>query len=99
MIDSSPIIRRLEVEHAGRSVIPADPAMAFLDELIEDYADEWLTKAMFHYRWAYQDDIDKAAQILPLWRTTAYLTRSWPTAPRRSANVRSGGSMWSAPTR
>jgi glutathione S-transferase len=68
VVDSSPIIRRLEAEHAGRSVIPADPAMAFLDALIEDYADEWLTKAMFHYRWAYQDDIDKAAQMLPLWQ-------------------------------
>jgi glutathione S-transferase len=68
VVDSSPLIRRLEREHAGRSVIPSDPGLAFLDELIEDYADEWLTKAMFHYRWAYQDDIDKAAGILPCWR-------------------------------
>jgi glutathione S-transferase len=66
--DSTPIIRRLEREHAGRSVIPSDPALAFLDELIEDYADEWLTKAMFHYRWAYADDIRKASRQLPLWR-------------------------------
>ena len=68
VVDSSPIIRRLERERAGRSIIPADPGIAFLDELIEDYADEWLTKAMFHYRWAYPDDIDKAATMLPLWR-------------------------------
>jgi len=67
--DSTPIIRRLEREHARRSVVPTDPAIAFLDELIEDYADEWLTKAMFHYRWAYQRDIDKASQILPCWQT------------------------------
>ncbi|MBR7618510.1 glutathione S-transferase [Phenylobacterium sp. 20VBR1] len=66
--DSTPIIRRLEREHSGRSILPSDPALAFLDELIEDYADEWLTKAMFHYRWAYRDDINKAAAILPCWR-------------------------------
>ncbi len=65
--DSTPLIRRLERDHAGRTVLPPDPALAFLDELIEDYADEWLTKAMFHYRWAYKDDIDKASQILPCW--------------------------------
>ncbi len=69
VVDSSPIIRRLEAEYAGRSVTPSDPALAFLDELIEDYADEWLTKAMFHYRWAYEDDVAKASQMLPLWQT------------------------------
>jgi glutathione S-transferase len=68
VVDSSPIIRRLEREVEGRSVLPSDPAVAFLDELIEDYADEWLTKAMFHYRWAYADDIERAGTILPLWR-------------------------------
>jgi glutathione S-transferase len=68
VVDSTPIIRRLEIERPGRSLIPIDPALAFLDELIEDYADEWLTKPMFHYRWSYQADIDKAARILPRWR-------------------------------
>lgn len=67
VVDSTPLIRRLEHEVEGRSVIPDDPALAFLDELIEDYADEWLTKAMFHYRWAYAEDIDRAARILPAW--------------------------------
>ena len=66
--DSTPLIRRLETDYTGRSVIPADPALAFLDDLIEDYADEWLTKAMFHYRWAFSDDADKAAAILPCSR-------------------------------
>jgi glutathione S-transferase len=65
--DSTPLIRRFEDEFEGRSVIPSDPVTAFVDALIEDYADEWLTKPMFHYRWAYQADIDKAASILPLW--------------------------------
>lgn len=65
--DSTPLIRRFERSHSGPSVIPADPALALIDALIEDYADEWLTKAMFHYRWHYQADIDKASAILPTW--------------------------------
>ncbi len=68
VVDSTPIIRRLEGEYAGRSVIPEDPVLAFLDCLLEDYGDEWLTKAMFHYRWYYAPDIERAGQILPRWR-------------------------------
>lgn len=64
-VDSTPIIRRLEQEYPGRSVIPTDPVMAFIDYLLEDYFDEWLTKAMFHYRWYYDDDIDMAGSVLP----------------------------------
>jgi glutathione S-transferase len=66
--DSTPLIRRFEREYEGRSVRPPSPALAFLDALLEDYADEWLTKAMFHYRWAYAADIAKASAILPCWR-------------------------------
>jgi glutathione S-transferase len=66
-VDSTPLIRRLEREFAGRSVVPPRPALAFLDALLEDYADEWLTKCMFHYRWAFAPDIDFAARVLPRW--------------------------------
>jgi glutathione S-transferase len=68
VVDSTPIIRRLEEIYPGRSVLPHDPALRFLDYLLEDYADEWLTKAMFHYRWYYEADIEKAGAILPRWR-------------------------------
>jgi len=68
VVDSTPIIRKLESNYEGRSVIPADPAVAFINYLLEDFADEWLTKAMFHYRWYYDDDIEKGGKILPLWR-------------------------------
>ncbi|MDP6916869.1 MAG: glutathione S-transferase [SAR86 cluster bacterium] len=66
-IDSTPIIRFLEAEYSDRSVIPTDPIMAFIDYLIEDYADEWLTKAMFHFRWAHKRNVDFAGSILPRW--------------------------------
>jgi glutathione S-transferase len=69
-IDSTPLIRRLETMYPGRAVIPPDPVIAFIDALLEDYADEWLTKPMFHYRWAYAPDIARAAAILPRWSRT-----------------------------
>jgi glutathione S-transferase len=65
-VDSSPQIMRLEHEFTGRSLVPTDPATAFIDALIEDYGDEWVTKAMYHYRWTYDDDIAKAGRLLPL---------------------------------
>ena len=68
VVDSTPLIRRFELAFEGRSVIPDNSVSSFINYLIEDYGDEWLTKAMFHYRWRYQADIDKAAKILPLWR-------------------------------
>jgi glutathione S-transferase len=70
VVDSTPLIRRLEEMYAGRSVIPPDPAMAFVDALLEDYGDEWLTKPMFHYRWAFPADVAHAAAILPRWPRT-----------------------------
>jgi len=65
--DSSFQLRRLETEFEGRPVIPSDPAVAFIDRLMEDYADEWVTKMMFHYRWAIQEDVDHAVRIMPRW--------------------------------
>ncbi len=67
VVDSTPLIRRFEKEFTGREAIPGHPALGFLNYLIEDYADEWLTKAMFHYRWHFQADIDMAGTILPRW--------------------------------
>ena len=65
--DSTPIIRRLEKDYSGRSVIPTDPTLKFINALIEDYADEWLTKAMFHFRWAHEADWKNAASLLVFW--------------------------------
>lgn len=67
VVDSTPIVRRLEGEYAGRSAVPSDPVARFLNYLIEDYADEWLTKAMFHFRWAHRADADNAGPMLIFW--------------------------------
>jgi glutathione S-transferase len=65
-VDSTPLIRRLEEMCSDREVVPPDPALAFLDGLLEDFGDEWLTKQMFHYRWAFPDAVAKAGCVLPL---------------------------------
>ena len=64
--DSTPLIRRFEKEVTGRHVLPPDPVLAWIDAVLEDFADEWLTKAMFHYRWVFADAIEKASAILPV---------------------------------
>lgn len=68
MADSTPIIARLEQQFLNdRAVYPPYAGLAFLNQLIEDYADEWHTKHMFHYRWWFKADTEKAGKILPLF--------------------------------
>ena len=64
--DSTPIIRRLEKEFSGRETIPKNPVLSFINYILEDFADEWGTKYMFHYRWHDKVDADNAGTILPL---------------------------------
>ena len=55
--DSTPILERFEASHREPSVVPPDPALAFISALLEEYGDEWGNKWMFHYRWRYQPDV------------------------------------------
>jgi len=64
--DSTPIIRDLESLHPNdRSIWPPNPAHAFLSELLEDMADEWLTKSLFHHRFSRsRDQISGASWVM-----------------------------------
>lgn len=62
--DSTPLLYALEERHAGRSIVPDDPGHAFLAHLIEDFADEWLTKGMFGYRWLEEVDQKQMSEWL-----------------------------------
>src|SRR6266851_10009272 len=60
--DSTPIIERFEASRQEASVVPDDPALAFISALLEEYGDEWGNKWMFHYRWRYQPDAWSTAE-------------------------------------
>jgi glutathione S-transferase len=75
--DSTPIIRELEQAFGGRSVLPGDPALAFIDYLLEDFADEWCTKYMFHYRWHFAADADNAGSVLPTYMDVTLPAETW----------------------
>ena len=58
--DSTPIIDMMENLYPEPSVHPEDETLKFLSILLEEYADEWGNKHMFHYRWKAEIDQDSA---------------------------------------
>lgn len=59
--DTTPMMEALEADSPEPSATPADPATAFLACVLEEYADVWLAKAVFHYRWTRKKDQRLAA--------------------------------------
>ncbi|MEM8856914.1 MAG: glutathione S-transferase family protein [Chloroflexota bacterium] len=62
--DSTPLIFDLEERHQERSVIPENEGDAFLAFLIEDMADELLTKSMYAYRWGFPEHTGYIADMI-----------------------------------
>ncbi|MGH7819150.1 MAG: glutathione S-transferase family protein [Candidatus Binatia bacterium] len=62
--DSTPILERFESLQPEPSIQPGDPVAGFVSAMIEEYADEWGNKPMFHYRWFYEPDQSSAAERL-----------------------------------
>jgi glutathione S-transferase len=60
--DSTPILERMEAAQPEPSIHPSEGVAAFVSALLEEYADEWGNKAMFHYRWTYEPDQASAAE-------------------------------------
>jgi glutathione S-transferase len=60
--DSTPILEQMERQFPDPPLEPPDLALGFLSALIEEYADEWGNKPMFHFRWWYEPDQKSAAE-------------------------------------
>ena len=60
--DSTPIIEHFEARVPLNTLSTGDPVADFISALIEEYADEWMNKAMFHYRWTYEPDRKSGAE-------------------------------------
>jgi len=54
--DSTFLIQSMEQKVTDRSVYPDDAAMKFIALLVEDFADEWMTKVMYGARWLDPED-------------------------------------------
>ena len=59
--DTTPMMEALEADSPEPSATPADPALGFLSCVLEEYADAWLAKTVFHYRWTRKKDQRLAA--------------------------------------
>jgi glutathione S-transferase len=59
--DTTPMMEALEADTPEPSATPADPTLAFLSCVLEEYADAWLAKAAYHYRWTRKKDQRLAA--------------------------------------
>jgi len=92
--DTTPIIRRFENEYADRKLLPEDPALSFINYLLEDFGDEWVTKYMMHYRWYFDKDADNASTILPLSDLAVNMPNEILKDAKKYVHDRQTGRLW-----
>ena len=92
--DTTPIIRRFENEYADRKLLPEDPALSFINYLLEDFGDEWVTKYMMHYRWYFDKDADNASTILPLSDLAVNMPDELLKDAKKYVHDRQTGRLW-----
>ena len=92
--DTTPIIRRFENEYPNRKLLPEDPALSFINYLLEDFGDEWVTKYMFHYRWYFDKDADNASTILPLSDLAVNMPDEILKDAKKYVHDRQTGRLW-----
>nr|ABL97245.1 hypothetical protein MBMO_EB0-50A10.0009 [uncultured marine bacterium EB0_50A10] len=92
--DTTPIIRRFENEYADRKLLPEDPALSFINYLLEDFGDEWVTKYMFHYRWYFDEDADNASTLLPLIDLAVNMPNEILKDAKKYVHDRQTGRLW-----
>lgn len=64
--DSTAILEVLSRRYPDPSTRHPEPAIGFLAALLEDFADEWVNKALQHYRWGDDGAASSAAAIAQL---------------------------------
>ncbi len=60
--DSTPILEKMETLFPEPSIAAPGLTASFVNLLVEEFADEWVNKPMFHYRWTHPTDQESAAQ-------------------------------------
>ena len=60
--DSTNIIEKIEPNYSNNSIYPEDSRLIFISSLLEEYADEWMVKHLFNYRWTYEADQNLASK-------------------------------------
>jgi glutathione S-transferase len=70
MQDTTPMMQWFEAEHPEPASVPDDPRLEMLHWLVEDFADEYMTRLSMHYRWG--NELNRETLSRRIGRNMAY---------------------------